>query len=409
MKLQLWSCNYAPEPTGIAPVSTVVAEAMSARGHDVQVVAAHAHYPSPIWGPRLMPYRDDRNGVRVLRLPLWAGRSTSVQRIRQEMTFTLAQFAGLPAIGRPDVMLVVSPSFPALLPAITNARARRLPWVLWLQDILPDGAVSTGVLKPGTMMRVARLLERAAYDEAARVVVISQAFASNLRTKGVPESKLELIYNPVTRPLPDEPVSVAHSEAPTILSMGNIGRSQGLATLVRAFEAWTSRPGNLRLVITGQGVALEDVRAEVRTSQVELRGLISDAELESELRRATLALVSQRPGGTEFNLPSKLMNFLGYGLPVVAVVDPDSEVARIIRDSGGGWVLDCSRPDEFRPRLEALLTDRTDVERRGRAGHLYARRHFSAGGIAERFESILAELARPSASRPPSRCSRRRS
>jgi colanic acid biosynthesis glycosyl transferase WcaI len=31
MRIQLWSYNYAPEPTGIAPISTVWAQAMRAR------------------------------------------------------------------------------------------------------------------------------------------------------------------------------------------------------------------------------------------------------------------------------------------------------------------------------------------------------------------------------------------
>ncbi len=38
MRLQLWSYNYAPEVTGIAPVSEVWAQAMKALGHDVDVL-----------------------------------------------------------------------------------------------------------------------------------------------------------------------------------------------------------------------------------------------------------------------------------------------------------------------------------------------------------------------------------
>lgn len=50
MMIQLWSYNYAPEPTGVGPVSTTSARAMRDRGHEVHVVAAHPHYPSPEWG-----------------------------------------------------------------------------------------------------------------------------------------------------------------------------------------------------------------------------------------------------------------------------------------------------------------------------------------------------------------------
>ncbi len=72
---------------------------------------------------------------------------------------------------------------------------------------------------------------------------------------------------------------------------------------------------------------------------------MDDDRLETELRTATMALVSQSYEGTEFNLPSKLMNFMAYGLPIVAAVNPGGEVARLVKDAGAGWVADSSDPD----------------------------------------------------------------
>jgi colanic acid biosynthesis glycosyl transferase WcaI len=57
MKVQLWSYNYSPEPTGIAPVSEALAQGLRKLGHEISVVAAHPHYPSPEWGKTVRPYR----------------------------------------------------------------------------------------------------------------------------------------------------------------------------------------------------------------------------------------------------------------------------------------------------------------------------------------------------------------
>ena len=177
MRIQLWSYNYDPEPTGIGPVSRAWAEGLRDRGHQVEVVAAHPDYPEPVWGSRMLPYRETRKGIPVLRLPLWIGRDTAVERYRRELSFMGAQFAALPALPRADVLVSASPSFPALLPAMLNARARRTPWVIWLHDILPDGAASSGSVEEGSaVIRAARGLERAAYRQADRIVVLSQAF-----------------------------------------------------------------------------------------------------------------------------------------------------------------------------------------------------------------------------------------
>ena len=395
MRIQLWSYNYAPEPTGIAPISTVWAETMAARGHEVEVVAAHPHYPAPEWGSKVLPYREERNGIPVLRLPLWIGRASGVERMRQEVSFMLAQTAALPALSRPDVVVAVSPSFPALLPAMLNHRLRRVPWVLWLQDILPDGAAATGLVESGALLDAARRFERRAYHEADRVIVISESFEENLRAKGVPQSKLERIYNIATRPLTERPPADRFGSSPLVLNMGNIGFSQGLAPLVAAFERSEEMASRgVRFAMAGDGVAADGVRAEIRSERVEVTGVLGFEPLERLLQEAAVALVSQHYEGAEFNVPSKLMNFMAYGLPVLAAVRPDSEVARIVTASGGGWVVDSSDPDSFPAKVAEILDRPDEAARRGSAALEFARQNFTPEGAAEKFERVLGEIRR---------------
>lgn len=394
MRLQLWSYNYAPEVTGIAPVSEVWARTMKRLGHEVEVVAAWPHYPEPKWKHPARPYREMRDGIPLTRLPIWVGRANAAQRIRQELSFAAAQTAAIPALGRPDVMIAVSPSFPALLPAIANARLRRVPWVLWLHDILPDGAAATGLVDDGPLLRAARALERLAYREADSIVVLSQAFTRNLEAKGVPSEKIELIYDPATR-TPQASNGNGHGRAgrTTLLSMGNIGHSQGLTEVVRAFERDPDLNPGVRLVITGNGVAAPEAAREIRTERVEMPGLVSSERLERELHDATLALVTQKHGGEEFNIPSKLMNFMMYGLPVVASVDPGSEVAHIVRESGGGWVVDNADPAVFATALPEITASREEIRRRAAAAREYAGRHFNVDAFARHFDEVLRRVA----------------
>jgi colanic acid biosynthesis glycosyl transferase WcaI len=389
MRIQLWSYNYDPETSGIAPLSTVWAQSMSRRGHEVEVVAAHPHYPSPAWGRSARPYREVRGGIPVLRLPLVIGRGSARQRIAQELSFTLAQTLAVPWLSTPDVLVAVSPSFPALAPAMLNARLRRLPWVMWLQDILPEGAATTGIVESGALLRAAQRFERAAYGSARRVVVISDTFKDNLVGKGVAEGKIVRIYNPATLEAP-APVDPPDSGAPRLLNLGNIGHSQGLAEIVRAFEGSDALARqNARLIFAGDGVAASEVRAEITSDRVQMLGMLSRERLEDQLQQAALGVVSQRADLTEFNVPSKLMNLLSYGIPVVASVRPGSEVERIVQRSGGGWVTDSSSPAEFAVAASAALADPDERRRRGRAGFEFARRNLMPAAHAERFEEVL--------------------
>ncbi|MDQ6778282.1 MAG: glycosyltransferase family 4 protein [Actinomycetota bacterium] len=389
MKIQLWSYNYDPEPTGIGIVSTVWAQGLRDLGHDVEVVAAHPHYPDPRWGVRLRPYREVRDGIRVLRLPLWIGRRSAAERYRQELTFMAAQTAATPFLSSPDVLVSTSPCFPALLPAIVNVRTRKIPWVLWLHDLLPDGATATGLVgDTGPVLALARRLERAAYRAADRIVVDSRSFVDNLVAKGVPPAKIELMSLPATR----VPLSAASPRANgnlRILSMGNIGHTQGLASFVRAFEAHPELTAGATLVITGTGVAADEARTEVITDDVRMLGVVDDGELERQLRAANIGFVSQRYNGSEFNIPSKIMNYMAYGLPVLAAVDPSGEAARIVRESRAGWIVDSGDPYAFPREIARLAHDATEISERAANARSYADEHFTQHGFATRFEAIL--------------------
>ncbi len=397
LRLQLWSWNYEPEPTAMGPIAARWAEAMLARGHQVEVVTAHPHYPAALWGRRAGPYREIRSGIPVLRLPLVIGHRTTAERITEEATYAAAASVAAAMPTAPDVAVAVSPSLLGLLPVLASARVRRFPWILWLEDILPDAAATTGLMREGVALRTAQQLERFVYRSADRIVVISNAFRENLLAKGVPPWKVTHIYNPYTRGLAERRASQNGGSDPArarVLYMGNMGFSQNLPALVEAFECSPDLDHDVRLILAGTGELARAVAAEIRSDRVEMPGLLLE-ELEREMARATIGLVPQRPDVDEFNLPSKLMNLMSGGVPVLASVNPHSEVARIVHESRAGWVVDAVDPDAFPRALRGILADKAELERRSAAGLEFAERNFSPEVVAARFEDVLFAVAPP--------------
>ena len=45
LRVLVLGLNYAPEPTGIAPYTSGLAEGLAARGHQVRVLTGLPHYP----------------------------------------------------------------------------------------------------------------------------------------------------------------------------------------------------------------------------------------------------------------------------------------------------------------------------------------------------------------------------
>jgi glycosyltransferase involved in cell wall biosynthesis len=302
-----------------------------------------------------------------------------------------------PVLPPADVVIAVTPSFPALGTAAAFSRTRRTPWVMWLQDIVTDGATTTGQLNEGRLLREARRLERASYAAASRIVVISEAFRQNLLAKGVQNAKIERIFNPITREA-DKPNDLAaiSGKPPQILAMGNIGHTQGLDGIIDAFQASDTLAAlDARLVIAGGGVAANQARSRIATNRVSMPGVLYGDELTPLIRGTSIGLVSQRPGITEFNLPSKLMNYMAHGIPVLASVNPNSETARIVHESSGGWVTDATDPTAFAAKASELLRERQALQRAGWAGQAYAQANFAPPQVAERFERVLEAAVSP--------------
>jgi colanic acid biosynthesis glycosyl transferase WcaI len=230
-------------------------------------------------------------------------------------------------------------------------------------------------------------VERFAYRRANRIVTISHSFADNLRRKGVPDAKLDVVYNPATRgiaaaarPFETQP------EVPTLLYMGNIGHSQGLERFVEAFER---SPVPARLVVVGTGERAKDVVAAIRSDRVSYEGVVSDRRLARELDAASVGLVTQRPDVVEFNLPSKLMTLMGAALPVLACVSPTSETARIVDASGGGVVGDSRDPEAAIEELGRLLGSRERLAACSEGALAYARAQFEPGHVSAAFEDAI--------------------
>jgi colanic acid biosynthesis glycosyl transferase WcaI len=391
VKIHLWSIYYEPVPMGIGPVAAMLAKQLAARGDDVTVIASHPHYPSPTWGSSHRPRRRVRDGIDVVELPVFTGRAKGWQRMLGELTYGAGQTAAALAPFKADVVIATVPSLMVVPGASLYAHTRRVPWVVWLHDIVSGAAAATGLMDDGPALRMVRRLERFAFRDADRVVTISKAFEKQLVADGVPAAKVEQIYGgaslslgePRPGPVPDQ----------TVLVIGNIGLTQNLAAFARAFQRSDAlRELGAELRVTGDGVAAAEVREVAAAGHVEMLGVVPAERLAGELDRARIALVSQHPDVRDFNLPSKITTYMARGVPVFAVVNPGTEAAELVAASGAGWVADSRDLDGACRRLAEVLSDDEGLTRASAAGLAFAAAHFQASAVAGRFGRMLEEL-----------------
>src|SRR5665213_2601365 len=165
MRILLIGLNYAPEVVGIGPYTTELAEHFAARGNEVSVLTSFPYYPH--WRidsayRRKRPFLVERiNGVRIVRSPILLPGTmhSTFRRILFDSSSAVTSLMASARIGAVDVVICVSPPLQLGVTAWLIARSRGARLVLHLQDLVPDAAVSMGMMQEGRATRLARRLE----------------------------------------------------------------------------------------------------------------------------------------------------------------------------------------------------------------------------------------------------------
>ncbi|MGC1309814.1 MAG: glycosyltransferase family 4 protein [Phormidesmis sp.] len=406
MRVLLYSYNYYPEPIGIAPLMTELAEGLVKRGHKVRVVTAMPNYPErKIYpGYRGKLYKSERrNGVEIERcFVAIRPKPGLLARALLEGSFSILSLVKAVTGWRPDVILSTSPSLPACLPVAAAKAFHRCPTVLSLQDILPEAAIQTGLITNNIAIKVFEQLEKFAYASATKIGVITPSFEKNLIGKGVPRQKMACISNWVdvgtVKPLPKEgnPFRKQHKleDKFVVLYSGNIARTQGVRTIIRTAEQMQDNPA-IRFVIVGEAsqlVELDELSQELGINNVTLLPFVSPEKFPEMMAAADVSLILQKHNVVGFNMPSKTQKIMASGRPVIASVPANGSAAEAVRASNSGLVVEPENPTELARAIQTLYDDPDKLERLGKNGRQFAIDNYSFDQAISAYEGLLQSV-----------------
>jgi colanic acid biosynthesis glycosyl transferase WcaI len=407
MRVLIYSYNYHPEPIGIAPLMTELAEGLVQRGHEVRVITGMPNYPErKIYDEYKGKWyvTEERNGVTIQRSYVWVKpKPKLIDRLLLESSFVLSSFLQALRGWQPDVILLTVPPLPVCVPAALLGWFYNCPVVLNLQDILPEAAIHTGVLKNKHMIRVFEGLEKFAYRTAHTISVIADGFTDNLVSKGVPAEKITCIPNWVDvnfiRPLPKKGNAFRSAygldDKFVVLYSGNIALTQGLETVVEAASRLRHVP-EVVFVIVGEARALKRLQAHCQkcnADNVLLLPFQPREQLPEMLAAADVGLIVQKSNVISFNMPSKTQVLLASGRPVIASVPDVGTTARAIRQSGGGLVVSPEDPGALADAVLELYADPTQAEILGQRGRQFALDRYSFDQALNQYEALFSAVA----------------
>ena len=406
MNLTVLCPHFAPDEAPTGDIMTRIVHELAGRGNRVHVVTSlpwYLHHAiEPEWRGRPVR-RESTSWGSITRVHPFPTEKTNIPA----RALAFGGFTGLAAVmaavhrPRPDAVLAMSPPLTLGLAGWGVARIRRAPFVFNIQDVFPDVAIETGVLRGRRVIRAALALERFVYRRADAVTVLSEDLRANVAAKLGPEraDRVRVIPNfaDVTDIVPAPRQNAYRAEfglgdRQVIMYAGNLGFSQPVEVLLDAATTFADDP-DIVFVINGSGSARSSLeRAAEGLENVVMVPRQPRERLAEVLAAADLHIVMLSRGLGHASVPSKLYSILAAGRPVVARVDAGTEVARMVTEAKAGQAIPPEDPEALAQAIAVVVRDRERAVAQGRAGRRFVEKWPTAADVAQRYEALFTEI-----------------
>ncbi len=180
-----------------------------------------------------------------------------------------------------------------------------------------------------------------------------------------------------------------------MLFAGNLGRFQGLETAVAAMHLIGSQRQDIELILMGEGLAVQALRELALSGAgrdlIKFQPAGSEAQARAAMRASGAALVSLMAGIYRYAYPSKTMTYLEEGCALIAVVEAQSALARMIVNEEVGVVTAPGDADRLASAIMTLADDVDGLRAMGSRARQLAEREFAPAAVLPRWSALLAE------------------
>lgn len=396
---------FYPDHSATAQILSDLAFDLAEKGYRVAIIASRLTYDDP---HAALAGSETIRSVEVHRVATTRfGRANLIGRAFDLASFYVTAGCKLLAIARRGDV-VVAKTDPPLLSLVAQAAAglKRARFMNWLQDVYPEVARALGVrIFEGPIGGVVTAWRNRTLHRAHKNIVLGERMSEHLQAARVPKQKIAIIPNwsdeEAIAPLPHASNTLRAEwglEGKYVVGYsGNLGRAHEYETMLSAAKRLRDEPDIVFLMIGG-GHHVQGLKAAAAAA--DLTNLLFKpyqplSALSASLSTADIHWVSLRPELEGLIVPSKIYGVLAAGRPILAVTDPDGEVARLIRAQGCGVHVRPGDADAFADAIRTLARTPERANALGAAARTAAVTTFSRSSALEKWRAVLNEVAAP--------------
>lgn len=412
-KLLIYTNYYSPDVASIGQILQELAEGMTEQ-FDITVICTVPSYSGQV----AEKYRDKRyysetlHGVRLIRIRVPGfDKRNKISRIRHILSFFFGALVATKNAGKQDYVLCSSdPPIIGGLLGVWGKWHKHAKLVYNIQDFNPEAIMAVGYSRNKLLLKLLLQLDKFTCRHSNLIITVGRDLVETVQQrfhhKNVPTTVMinNWADEKKLHPLLQNDLNVEQFKRANnledkfiIMYSGNIGLYYDLENLIkviRHFPAGTqaSDGRQVEFVFIGQGAMLSTLKDYVKVNNMANVSFLpyqDKSQLNFSLNSADIHWCVSAKGIKGVSCPSKFYGIAAAGKPVLGVLDRDSEIGLLIRETKGGFL---AQPEDYvtiKKNINACLQHAEALAKMGFRNRLYVEKHLTkAHSIQKYIESI---------------------
>lgn len=277
---------------------------------------------------------------------------------------------------------------------VRTAQKYGIPCIIHVQDVYPESLTNkmSGILGKAVKALVLPM-DKNILGNCTKVVAISEKMKAYLtNTRDLDENKIAVVINwQDEQEFLDYQKQIVEELHPfTFMYMGNIGPVAGVDLLIDAFVMAGLK--DARLIIAGSGSMKEKLKSRAALCKNIEFWDVPNGKVPEIQAKADCMLLPIKKGAASSSIPSKLPAYMFSAKPIIGCMDADSDTAKAIMESGGGWLIEPENAPKLADTMKRVVGMSEDLlKTMGNNAQEYGLEHFSKKKNLDKLTKVIMD------------------
>ncbi len=299
-----------------------------------------------------------------------------------------------------DCVIVVTN--PVSLPFVVSVACwlKKANCILLIHDVYPNVLIATGLIKKDWLAaRFLNWLTVGLYNRVGKIIVLGRDMEKLVSRKLNNLSKIHIITNwadfkeifPRQRNSNSLLSKLDIQNKFVVQYSGNMGRTHGLEILIDASKKLTNID-KIHFLFIGAGAKRNWLERSVKNCGLKNVTLIPSqprSNLSDTLNACDVAIISFIPGMSGLSVPSRMYNILAAGKPIIAVTEPDSELANVVREENIGWIVSPDNSEQLVATIIEATKNYETLKEMGKRSRFAAENKYSLDVVINAYRNLI--------------------